>query len=366
MIGEPDRRVSMITICVLLGIALFLVWQMMVPYLSGIFLGLVLGISGFPIHDALERRWRKPGLAALTATVAIIVLVVGPMLFIAVAEAREAQSLYQTLAVSSQSQGGWSQWFAALIERPISWLAHSIGMPVPSLQAALMSRLREGANVALGRIGGLFGNVPSTLLEAGIAFLTLYFCFRGTRQLRAQAIDWIPLPSGRVEELLDLIADTIRVNVYGMLAVALAQGASVGIGFAIVGLPSPLLWGAVGTICSLVPVVGTALIWVPGAIVLLLSRDWIHALVLTLWCLLVVVGLSDNVVRPWILRGRMPMNTLLIILSIFGGMEFFGITGVIAGPVVFSVTAALFKILKEMLAERSAAVKEASTGPTPG
>lgn len=363
---EPDRRVALITIWVLLGIALYLVWQMTAPFRSGIFLGIVLGISGFPIHAALERRWRRPGLAALAATVAMIALVAGPVLFIAVTVAREAQSLYRTLAESSRLQGGWNAWFAALIEGPIGWLARSTGMPVPSLQAALTSQLQDAANGALGRIGALFGNVSSTLLEAAITFLTLYFFFRGATGLRSQAVEWTPLPARRVEELLDAVGEAIRANVYGTLAVAASQGALVGIGFAIVGLPSPWLWGVVATICSLMPVVGTALIWVPGVAALLIAGSWIRALILALWCLLVVVGLTDYVLRPIVLRGRMPMNTLLIVLSIFGGMEYFGLAGVIAGPVVFSVTAALVKILKEMLDEREDAQQAAREGPAPG
>jgi predicted PurR-regulated permease PerM len=365
MIHEPERRVAMITICVLLGIALYLVWQMTAPYWSGVFLGIVLGISGLPIQAALERRWRKPALAALAATVSIVALIAGPVLFLAVTVAREAQNLYQTLAVSSRSQGGWGAWFAGVIERPIEWLARSTGMPVPSLQAALMSRLQDAANAALGRIGGLFGNVTSTLLEAVITFLTLYFFFRGATHLRSQAVQWIPLPSRRVEELLDVAGEAIRANVYGTLVMAVVQGALVGIGFAIVGLPSPWLWGVVATICSLVPVVGTALVWVPGAAALLISGAWIRATILALWCLLIVVGVGDNFIRPLVLRGRMPMNTLLIVLSILGGIEYFGLAGVIAGPVVFSVTAALFKILREMLEEHGAA-EEAREGSAPG
>jgi predicted PurR-regulated permease PerM len=111
---------------------------------------------------------------------------------------------------------------------------------------------------------------------------------------------------------------------------------------------------------------GTALVWAPGAAVLLISGSWIRAMILALWCLLVVVGVGDNFIRPLILRGRMPMNSLLIVLSILGGVEYFGLAGVIAGPVVFSVTTALFKILREMLEEHVGAAQQPGAGPAPG
>jgi predicted PurR-regulated permease PerM len=347
---NPSRRESMIALVAMLSIALYLVWQMLTPYLNAMFLAAVLGISGFPIYSALEKRWRRPALASLTATMAIMALIVGPVLFLAVTVAREAESLYQTLSASSLSQGGWTAWFSKALERPLAWLAQSTGMTAPNLQAALMQRLQGAGDAALAQIGALFGNVTATLAQAAITFFALYFFFPAVGHMQGLAVRWIPLPAHRVAELIRVASETIRANVNGTLAVAVAQGALMGVGFAIVGLPRFLLWSVVGTFCSLVPLVGTALIWVPAVGYLAFSGAWIRALILLVWCL-VVVGFSDNLLRPWILRGSMPMNTLLVVLSIFGGIEYFGVAGVIAGPVVFSITAALLRILREMLDE---------------
>ncbi|MDR3719622.1 MAG: AI-2E family transporter [Bryobacteraceae bacterium] len=347
---DPSRRDSMIALLVMLAVALYLVWQMLTPYLNAIFLACVLGISGFPIYAALERRWRRPALASLAATLTIMLLIAGPLLFLAVTVAREAQSLYQTLAAASRTQGGWNAWVSNVLERPLAWLAQSTGMAVPNLQAALMARLQDAVNVAMARIGGLFGNLTATLGQAAIMFFALYFFFQAVVHMQAMAIRWVPLPAHRVTELIRVTAETIRANVNGTLIVACAQGALMGAGFAIVGLPQALLWGVIGIFSSLVPLVGTSLVWIPAVAYLALSGSWIRALILLVWCL-VVVGVSDNILRPWILRGSMPMNTLLVVLSIFGGIEYFGLAGIIAGPVVFSVTAALLRILREMLEE---------------
>jgi predicted PurR-regulated permease PerM len=279
-------------------------------------------------------------------------------LFLVVTVAREAGSLYHTLETSSRSQGGWTVWFSKLIEGPIKWLAQSIGMQAPDLKLALMNRVQDMGNAQLARVGSLFGNVTSTLTEATIMFFTLYFFFQGAVRLRVLAVSWIPLPMGRVEELLDVVAETIRANVYGTLAVAAAQGAFTGIGFAIVGLPTAWLWGVVAAFCSLVPIVGPALVWVPAAASLVFSGAWIRALILVVWSIVIVAGLGDQLLRPLLLRGRMTMNTLLIVFSILGGLEYFGLVGLIAGPVVFSVAASLFRILGEMLRQNSAPADE--------
>jgi predicted PurR-regulated permease PerM len=213
-----------------------------------------------------------------------------------------------------------------------------------------MQRLQGAGDASLARIGALFGNVTTTLAQAAITFFTLYFFFQAVVHMQALAVRWIPLPARRVTELIRVTADTIRANVNGTLVVAAAQGALMGVGFAMVGLPRFWLWSVVGTFSSLLPIVGTALVWVPAVAYLALSGAWIRALILLGWCV-VVVGFSDNILRPWILRGAMPMNTFLVVLSIFGGIEYFGLAGIIAGPVVFSITASLLRIFREMLEE---------------
>ncbi len=347
---NPNRRESLIAILVMLGIALYLVWQMLAPYLGALFLASVLGISGFPLYAALERRWHKPALASLVATFTIMLLIAGPVLFLAITVAREAQGLYHALSASSQSQGGWNAYLSNALERPLGWLSQTTGMAVPNLRDALMEKLRGAGDAAIAQIGALFSNVTSTVTQSAITFFALFFFFQAVVHLQASAVRWIPLPEHRVTELIRVTADSIRANVNGILVVAAAQGALLGIGFAIVGLPRFWLWSVVGTFCSLVPIVGTALIWVPAVIFLALSGAWIRALILLGWCA-VIIGFRDNILRPWVLRGSMTMNTLLVVLSIFGGIEYFGIAGLIAGPVVFSVTAALLRILREMLEE---------------
>ena len=344
---DPNRRDSMIALFVMLAIAMYLVWQMLAPYLGALFLASVLGITGFPLYGALERRWHRPAMASLAATLIIMALIAGPVLFLVATVAREAQSLYQALSASSRSQGGWTVWFSTVLEHPLAWLAESTGVTAPNLQAALLERLQSAGNASLARIGGLFGNVTATLTQAAITFFALYFFFQGVVHIQALAVRWIPLPRHRVTELIRVTADTIRANVNGTLVVAVAQGALMGVGFAVVGLPRFWLWSVVGTFSSLVPIVGTALTWVPAVAYFAISGAWIRALILLGWCM-VVVGFTDNILRPWILRGSMPMNTFLVVLSIFGGIEYFGLAGIIAGPVVFSITAALLRILLEI------------------
>jgi predicted PurR-regulated permease PerM len=138
----------------------------------------------------------------------------------------------------------------------------------------------------------------------------------------------------------------IIANLYGLVAVAALQGALVGLGFALTGLPSPVFWGVVAAFASLIPIIGTALLVAPAVIVLAVGGSYGKALFLLIWGF-VVVGMSDNFVRPMVLRKGMEMNTLAIFLSVMGGVQAFGFIGLFAGPVILTMAFVILRILNE-------------------
>jgi predicted PurR-regulated permease PerM len=122
--------------------------------------------------------------------------------------------------------------------------------------------------------------------------------------------------------------------------------------------------GAAAAVCSLIPVVGTALVWAPAAAILFFQGFWGKALFLALWGAL-VVGMSDNFVRPWVLSGRTGMNGLVIFFALMGGMQVFGAIGLFAGPVIVSTAAAVFRMLREQYAAPPAVISSAEAGAGP-
>jgi len=271
MIREPERRVAMITICALLGIALYLVWQITAPFWSGIFLGIVLAS---PVIRSMP-RWNaaggNPALAALAATVAIHRPGgrAGPF----AGRDRGARG------AGPVSHAGFVEPVAGRMERLVCRARRAPARMARALHRHARSEspggadvpVAGGADMALGRIGGLFGNVTSTLLEAIITFLTLYSFFRGAKHLRELAAYWVPLPlaacrgtAGRGQR-----GDT-RQRIWNP-----GHGRGAG-GFGRHrlrhrGSAFAVAVGVVATICSLVPMLGTALVWAPGAAVLLIS-----------------------------------------------------------------------------------------------
>jgi predicted PurR-regulated permease PerM len=134
--------------------------------------------------------------------------------------------------------------------------------------------------------------------------------------------------------------------VYGGLVVAAVQGALTGLALWVFGVPSPVLWGVVASFFALLPLVGTAVVWVPASIYLIATGSWIKGLILAAWGAF-VVGTIDNVLRPYLISGRVQMHTLLIFFAVFGGVKVFGFLGLFIGPVVLAVTITLLSMLRD-------------------
>ena len=158
----------------------------------------------------------------------------------------------------------------------------------------------------------------------------------------------VPTPEGRRRELLDVVGNTTRAVVYGSGLTALVQGTLTGIGFAITGLPSPIVFGVLATLLSLLPAGGAALVWGPAVIALLAMGSTGMAIFMLVWG--VAISVSDNVLRPLLVSNHAPVSTLAVFIGVVGGVSAFGAIGLIAGPVILTLIGTLLRFLDESLA----------------
>jgi predicted PurR-regulated permease PerM len=185
------------------------------------------------------------------------------------------------------------------------------------------------------------------MLEIVVVFFTLFFLFRDGGWIQRRIAVVLPLTHKQSTRLVSRISETIVASVYGGIAVGLAQGLLTGVAFWALGLSSPVLWSLVAALASLIPVVGTGLVWAPAAAVLALGGHWIKALILLGWGVAVIAQI-DAVVRPYIVSGRAKMHNLLIFFALLGGVKAFGFMGIFIGPVIVSVTIVLLDMLREV------------------
>jgi predicted PurR-regulated permease PerM len=197
-------------------------------------------------------------------------------------------------------------------------------------QTVLKSAASMSGNVALGIMGSLVGFFMMLFL--------LFFLLRDGRGMLRRLIGFIPMEPRPRGQLMSYLGDVIRAVVFGSVATALIQGLFAGIGFALVGLPSPVVFGVLATIASFLPV-GSALILVPAVVYLMFQGHWGAAIFLGVWS--AGVGLVDNILRPFLTATQAEVSTLAVFVGAIGGASAFGILGLVIGPVLLGFIAAL-------------------------
>jgi predicted PurR-regulated permease PerM len=311
------RKFSYVALLILTGGALYVAYIIFRPFLTSLFLALVLTIAVLPLHEWISRRVRGPTAAALITTATVLLLILVPLILMSLKLVAEAASLYNFL-FQKWSAAPWSGHFAWLSEA-VQRVAERTGMPPEQLKAGITARVQEFAASLVGVIGWAARGVGQQITTAILTLLVLFFFLRDREKYTRGLARLLPLPPGRMQQLSATLHESVIANVYGMLAVGLIQGTLTAIGFWITGLRSPLLWGAVATISSFVPLIGPSLVWIPGALVLAVQGNWARAMVLAAWGA-VVVSSGDYIVRPRIAGGRDNANTLLVLLSLLGGI----------------------------------------------
>jgi predicted PurR-regulated permease PerM len=193
--------------------------------------------------------------------------------------------------------------------------------------------------------GGFFLGALGSLLGFAIMLFLLFFFLRDGDALLTRARRLIPLDEERKERLFRQLGGVTRAIVVGTSVTALLQGVLIGIGFTIARLPSPVVFGVLAGLLSMLPVGGAAFVWGPAAIWLFIDGRWGFGIFMLAWGFL-SAGL-DNVLRPMLISGRASISALAVFIGVLGGIPAFGSIGIIAGPVVLSLALALIEFAEE-------------------
>ena len=329
------------------AIALLITWHFLQPFAFAVILAVVF----YPVHDwFLPLTRHKPSLAALLSTLAVLLLFGVPAFVIITLGANEAMSAAHYLSRRSAEEGGYAMYLTALLARPMHLIGHWIDLSKFDLRAIISSNAQK---VSVGMVGvgaAVLSNLARFTVNALITFVILFFLFREGKDWAYRAGRLTPLSTVQVAQLYQNISDTIIANVYGILTVGVAQGILTGIAMRIVGMPSSLLLGLCAGFASIIPVVGSAIVWATVAIYLLVSTSIWKGVFLLLWGIIVISSV-DNLLRPLVIAGRVELHPMVLVFFILGGVEAFGFLGLFLGPVVASVLAALFVMLRKELIE---------------
>ena len=340
------NRASIVFLLGLTAVSLSLCYVLISPFLRPIVFSAVLAVLFFPLHSQILRFIRNRNVSALVSTATVILLIALSVMFLGRAIATGLRDIYRSLGVSADGRERLGVYLLYLFERAIELLSRSLPISVSDLRNATVNQAEKWVAVLLNMTAGALGSISSLVANAFIAFFVLFFFFRDGRGMLRRASVVLPLKREQVRRLFARIQDTLHAIVYGTLAMAALQGALAGVAFWMLGITSPVVWAIITALCALLPVIGTAIVLLPAISMLAFSGHWIKGLILFAWGMAVVHPV-DNVLRPYLIGGRVKLSTLYVFFALIGGLKAFGTLGLFIGPLILAITMALFTFLKE-------------------
>ncbi len=333
----------------ILVFSLYLAYQVLSPFITTIIFAILIAALAHPMHALLVKRMGgRPNLSALITVTLVTVVILLPLLMVSMGMI--SQGLDFASKVREWIDAGGMEQYAnrAFLDRILLWLEEripfvdfgDIDVGAGLLQASryLSEQFLRGGYVFVGNAAALVANFGIML------FITFYLVRDGGEMIKAVK-HLSPLRADQEDRIFSKIRGVARSVLLGSLFTALLQGLAAGIGLFIVGVPA-LFWGAMIGISSLVPVVGTALFWVPITGYLALAGEYKGALFFSLWSM-VVVGSIDNFVRPYLMRGEGSLSPFYIFLAIVGGVQVFGLKGLLYGPLALGFAMVMLLIYEE-------------------
>jgi len=327
------------TFLVLISLAFYLFCLTIAPIWIPVFLGLVISVGVHPLHEKLNQRFKHPRLISglLTAAVLLAALVlIAFLIFIVGHRALQVASLASERYQKNGTVG--------LLGKPLTQLLQTAGAG----PATLNQRLGEFARDSAGFLGNSATKILASVFSAIFIFiftaLTSYYLLLEGQAGTSWLIETLPLPDGQVWVLVKNVRDVTRAMILGTGVTAAYQGVMAFVGYLVLGVDSPIVWASLTAIASILPGIGTALVWVPISIYVMAEASLAKGIALFLWGNIAIVFVADYIIRPKLVGDKLRMNDLLVFIAIFGGIEAFGILGLLLGPIAVALFLSLLRI----------------------
>lgn len=326
-LSTPRDRAALLILLLAIGILIALS-----PFLSGLVGAAVLYVVFLRPYRRLEKHLR-PGFSAAIILIGAIVLVALPLAWITTIVFAQAPDAMQSLQTSDA--------YARIRELRIGRM--HLGDELANASGTIFSWLSA-------RVFSLVGTATSAILNLVIAFFGLYYLLRSEGNLWTTVRSYIPFSATTADALRDRFFSVTEATLLGTFVVAVIQGALVGFGFWLVDLSDPLFWGTVTAFASILPVLGSALVWLPAVLVLVAQNRYGSAVIMAV----IGGGIAsniDNLIRPVVYKRVSNIHPLITLIGAFAGVKYFGLLGLLLGPLAIAY---LFELLRFYRAEYGA------------
>lgn len=326
------------------AIVLFLSWKIVEPLALTLATAVVFAIVLTPLERRLRVYIKNKKASALAIVLGSLLIVVLPLFVIAVLLVDQAKEIVLFATASDSFLRTFDlQSFALFQSLPASIQSWALSIDIANLGKA-------AAAWAVSHLQNSLSDVVRLVLNAGVFFIALYYMLVERERIQDQLLLLSPLKDKLDQNIVNRITYTVRGVVFGAVIVAIIQAILATVGMAIFGVPGALLWGSLVVVAAQIPMLGVGLIMAPAIMYLLITGDTGAAIGLLIWAI-VVVGLVDNIVSPYLLEGRTKMHALLILIFILGGLQLFGPIGFIIGPTILAALLATVDLYKSGILE---------------
>lgn len=316
------------------------------PFLVILVLAGIFAMLLQPLYQMVLRGMSgSPGLAAFATMLISVVCILVPLLFISVQIADDAQHLYTS--ISDGSGKTYLDTALTSANEGIARYVPGLALSGAELSISVDRYIKNILTWLIQNLGGAFGGITRFLLDLLIFLAALYYFLRDGAKLRQTIIEVSPLADAEDTIVFARLELAVHSVIRGSLMIALIQGVLTGIGFTLFGVPNSILWGVVAAFAALIPGIGTSLVLAPGIAYLFILGATVPALGLLVWSV-VAVGLIDNILGPRLVGKGLQLHPLVVLLSVFGGLVFFGPAGIFLGPLCTSLLFALLSIYQHI------------------
>ncbi len=325
-------------VCLLMVFAalLYILW----PFITVIFVAAVLTVSFYPVYKKLVqwlRGWTRT--SSFLTCILVILIIVGPLSAFVLLLTSEAVNTYE-LVQEKINSGAFDQYFqwedGGFFYDLKNELEPLVDVEQIDIRENIISFAQNLSTFLVSQTANIIKSISSIAVSLIVMLFCMYYFFKDGDKLVDKVGALSPLPTQYETELFKKIQSMVKAVVFGVFVTAIAQGLVGGIGFAILSVPNPVFWGTAVAFFSLVPVVGTAMIWVPAAIIFAALGQYGSAIFMLLWGLL-AIGSVDNILRPYLIGGKAHTYPLMTFLVVLGGVIVLGLKGVVIGPLILII-----------------------------
>ncbi|WP_087504135.1 AI-2E family transporter [Neiella marina] len=346
MTQTPFRNPRSWLLIGLLLAAVYVCYQLILPYIEPIILALIFGILMAPINQWLQKKLgNRANLTAVLSCILLTLVILLPAFTVIVAIVR--QGITYTVDLRSWiDQGGLETMLAhpwvQIVKAKLEIILPDDFLTPENLRTQVVGVASGAGKGLVGISTGVLGSLSHFLMQLTLMLFALFFVLRDYDRMVDFFRHALPLSRTQEDALLEEIEAVSKSALLGTILTAMTQGIVGGFAMWLAGFPG-LFWGTIMAFASLIPVVGTALIWLPAALFLIISGDSGWGIFLIVWGV-AVVGSIDNFVRPLFMQGAGSLNTVVIFFSLLGGLHMFGLMGLLYGPLIVALTLVLFHL----------------------